>query len=77
LAAAGNLSPFQRMIAPKPGILRAYNQLSGALWVEDSKLSPKLKNMAYLRASILNGCEFAFRFGEAAWLHRRADCSAA
>ncbi len=58
LAAAGNLSPFQRMIAHKPGILRAYNQLSGALWAENSKLSPKLKDMAYLRASILNGCEY-------------------
>jgi alkylhydroperoxidase family enzyme len=46
------------MIAHKPGILRAYNQLSGALWAEDSKLSPKLKEMAYLRASILNGCEY-------------------
>jgi alkylhydroperoxidase family enzyme len=58
LAAAGNLSPFQRMIAHNPGILRAYNQLSGALWAEDSKLSPKLKDMAYLRASILNGCDY-------------------
>jgi alkylhydroperoxidase family enzyme len=58
LAASGNLSPFQRMIAHNPGILRAYNQLSGALWAEDSKLSPKLKDMAYLRASILNGCEY-------------------
>jgi alkylhydroperoxidase family enzyme len=58
LAAAGNLVPFQRMLAHKPAILRAYNQLSGALWAEDSKLSPKLKDMAYLRASILNGCEY-------------------
>jgi alkylhydroperoxidase family enzyme len=58
LAASGNLSPFQRMLAHKPGILRSYNQLSGALWAEDSKLSPKLKDMAYLRVSILNGCEY-------------------
>jgi alkylhydroperoxidase family enzyme len=58
LAASGSLTPFQRMIAHKPGILRAYHQLSGALWAEDSKLSPKLKDMAYLRASILNGCEY-------------------
>lgn len=58
LAAAGTLSPFQRMLAHRPPVLRAYNQLSGALWAEDSKLSPKLKDMAYLRASILNGCEY-------------------
>jgi alkylhydroperoxidase family enzyme len=58
LAAAGNLTPFQRMLAHKPAILRAYNQLSGAVWAEDSKLSPKLKDLAYLRASILNGCEY-------------------
>jgi alkylhydroperoxidase family enzyme len=58
LAAARNLSPFQRMLAHKPAIMRAYNQLSGALWAEDSKLSPKLKDMAYLRASIVNSCEY-------------------
>ena len=58
LAGAGNLTPFQRMLAHKPGILRAYNQLSGALWADDSKLAPKLKDLAYLRASILNGCEY-------------------
>jgi len=58
LRAAGSLSPFMRMLAHKPAILRAYNQLSGALWAADSKLPEKLKDMAYLRASILNGCEY-------------------
>lgn len=58
LAASNSLTPFQRMLAHKPGILRSYNQLSGALWAEDSKLSPKLKDLAYLRVSILNGCEY-------------------
>ena len=58
LAAAGNLKPFQRMLARKPAILRAFNQLSGAVWAEDSKLSPKLKDLAYLRASIISGCEY-------------------
>jgi alkylhydroperoxidase family enzyme len=58
LAAAHNLSPFQRMLAHKPAIMRAYNQLSGALWAEDSKLSPKLKELAYLRTSILNSCTY-------------------
>lgn len=58
LAATGSLSPLMRMLAHKPGILRAYNQLSGALWAPDSKLPEKLKDLAYLRASILNGCEY-------------------
>lgn len=58
LAESGNLSPFQRMLAHKPAILRAYNQLSGALWAPDSKLSEKLKDLAYLRTSILNGCQY-------------------
>lgn len=52
------VSPFFRMLAHKPAILRAYNQLSGALWAADSKLPEKLKDLAYLRASILNGCEY-------------------
>jgi alkylhydroperoxidase family enzyme len=58
LAREDKLKPFQRMLAHKPAILRAYNQLSGALWAEDSKLSPKLKDLAYLRASIISGCEY-------------------
>lgn len=58
LAAADKLNPFQRTLALKPAIMRAYNQLSGALWAEDSKLSPRLKDLAYLRASILAGCEY-------------------
>lgn len=58
LAASHNLSPFQRMLAHKPAILRAYNQLSGALWAADSKLPEKLKDLAYLRTSIVNGCEY-------------------
>ena len=59
MAAGGtDPSPFMRMLAHKPAILRAYNQLSGALWAADSKLSEKLKELAYLRTSIINGCEY-------------------
>jgi alkylhydroperoxidase family enzyme len=46
------------MLAHKPAVLRAYNQLFGALFAEDSQLSPKLKELAYLRVSILNGCTY-------------------
>jgi alkylhydroperoxidase family enzyme len=59
MAASGTVvSPFIGMLAHKPAVLRAYNQLSGALWGADSKLPQKLKDLAYLRASILNGCEY-------------------
>jgi alkylhydroperoxidase family enzyme len=47
-----------KMLAHEPTVLRAYNQLSGALFTDDSKLSPKLKELAYLRVSILNGCDY-------------------
>ena len=52
------VSPFFRMLANKPAVLRAYNLLSGALWAEDSKLPARLKDLVYLRASIINGCEY-------------------
>ncbi len=58
LAPDGKVAPFYRMLAHKPAILRGYTQLSGALWSDDSALPPKLKDLAYLRASILNGCEY-------------------
>jgi alkylhydroperoxidase family enzyme len=45
------------MLAHKPDVLRAFNQLSGAIWAEGT-LAPKLKELAYLRVSILNGCAY-------------------
>lgn len=58
LAPEGEPVPFYRVLAHKPAVLRAYTQLSGALWADDSALEPKLKDLAYLRASIINGCEY-------------------
>lgn len=58
VASGSTVSPFTRMLAHKPAILRAYNQLSGALWAADSKLPERLKDLAYLRVAILNGCEY-------------------
>ncbi len=58
LAPDGKVAPFFRMLAHKPAVLRAYNQLSGALWAADSKLPEKLKDLAYLTVSIRNGCEY-------------------
>lgn len=56
--AGATVTPFVRMLSHKPAILRAYNQLSGALWAADSRLPENLKDLAYLRASVLNGCEY-------------------
>ena len=47
-----------KVLARSPAILRAYNQLSGALFPDDSRLSAKIKELAYLRVSILNGCAY-------------------
>jgi alkylhydroperoxidase family enzyme len=44
-------------LANKPDVLRAFLQLDGAIWA-DGALSPKLKDLAYLRDSIRNGCEY-------------------
>jgi alkylhydroperoxidase family enzyme len=54
---SGSVSTFNKMLAHKPDILRAFNHLSGALWAEGA-LSPTLKELAYLRTSILNGCAY-------------------
>jgi alkylhydroperoxidase family enzyme len=53
----GQVSNFHKMLAHRPDVLRAFNQLNGALWASGA-LAPRLKDLAYLRASILNGCEF-------------------
>ena len=43
---SGSVSTFNKMLAHKPEVLRAFNQLSGALWAEGA-LSPTLKELAY------------------------------
>jgi alkylhydroperoxidase family enzyme len=54
---AGGVAPYFKVLAHKPDVLRAFNQLHAAIWTEGA-LSAKLKHLAYLRASILDGCEF-------------------
>jgi alkylhydroperoxidase family enzyme len=54
---SGSVSTFNKMLAHKPEILRAFNQLSGAIWAEGA-LSPTLKELAYLWTSLLNGCAY-------------------
>jgi alkylhydroperoxidase family enzyme len=53
----GSVSNFSRMLANRPAVLRAYNQLYGTLWSE-SALPVAIKELAFLRVSILNGCEY-------------------
>ena len=54
---SGTISNFNKMLAHKPEILRAFNQMSSAVWA-DGALSAKLKDLAYLRVSIVNGCAY-------------------
>ncbi len=53
----GTISNLNKMLAHKPDVLRAFNQLSSAVWA-DGTLTAKLKDLAYLRVSILNGCAY-------------------
>lgn len=53
----GRVPNFFKMLGRKPDVLRAYTQLSGAVWA-DGALSARLKELAYLRTSIVNGCEY-------------------
>jgi alkylhydroperoxidase family enzyme len=53
----GRVSPFFKMLGNKPELLRAFNQLYGVVWAEGA-LAARLKELAYLRVSILNGCGY-------------------
>jgi alkylhydroperoxidase family enzyme len=53
----GTVSNFYKVLAHKPALLRAFTQLYGAVW-DDGALSPNLKELAYLRTSIMNGCDY-------------------
>ena len=53
----GSVSDFTKMLAHKPEVLRAFNQLFAAVMAEDT-LSRKLKELAFLRVSILNRCAY-------------------
>ena len=53
----GTVSNFYKVLAHKPALLRAFTQLYATLW-EDGVLDARLKELAYLRTSIVNGCEY-------------------
>jgi alkylhydroperoxidase family enzyme len=54
---SGSVAPYFRVLAHKPDVLRAFSQLHAAI-MADGALSAKLKDLAYLRVSILDGCGF-------------------
>ena len=54
---SGSVSTLNKMLAHKPEVLRAFNQLSGAIWAEGA-LASRLKELAYLRVSMHNGCAY-------------------
>jgi alkylhydroperoxidase family enzyme len=54
---SGSVAPYFKVLAHKPDVLRAFNQLHAAIWAEGA-LSAKLKHLAYLRVAILDGCGF-------------------
>lgn len=54
---SGSVAPYFRVLAHKPDVLRAFNQLHATIWA-DGALDAKLKHLAYLRASILGGCGY-------------------
>ena len=53
----GRVSSLYKMLGNQPELLRGFNQLYGAVWAEGA-LAAKLKELAYLRVSILNGCGY-------------------
>ena len=57
-SSGGTVSNFSRMVAHKPDVLRAYNQMVGAVMNAEGALPRRLKELAYLRASLLNACTY-------------------
>ncbi|MBI4240989.1 MAG: carboxymuconolactone decarboxylase family protein [Candidatus Rokubacteria bacterium] len=53
----GRVSTFVKMLAHKPDVLRTFLEFYPQI-VGPGKLSPKLKELAYLRTSIYNGCAY-------------------
>ncbi len=54
---AGRVNNFLKMLAHKPDVLKTFGPFYQAVWAEGA-LSPRLKELAYLRTSISNGCAY-------------------
>jgi alkylhydroperoxidase family enzyme len=51
----GRISTFYKMLAYRPEVLKGFLQLEAAVLGADA-LPDRFKDLAYLRASLLNGC---------------------
>ena len=53
----GRVINFFKMMAHKPDVLSPFLEFYNQVWAPGA-LSPKIKELAYLRTSIMNGCEY-------------------
>ncbi len=53
----GRVLNFFKVMAHKPNVLGPFLEFYNQVWAPGA-LSPKIKELAYLRASIMNGCEY-------------------
>lgn len=53
----GRVATLYKMLAHKPEVLRTFDAFYQAIWAPGA-LESKLKVLAYLRTSLLNGCAF-------------------
>ena len=53
----GRVLNFFKVIANKPNVLGPFLEFYSQVWAP-GELSPKIKELAYLRTSIMNGCDY-------------------
>lgn len=51
---------FWKVLAHKPNVLKAFMEFDTQVWAPGA-LTPKIKELVYLRASVMNGCEYSIR----------------
>ncbi|MFQ5519968.1 MAG: carboxymuconolactone decarboxylase family protein [Candidatus Methylomirabilia bacterium] len=54
--AIGRVPNFYKLLAHSPKVLTGYGSLSRAL--KETRLDPKLRELAYLKTSRVNGCQY-------------------
>jgi alkylhydroperoxidase family enzyme len=53
----GRMPGFFGVMAHRPGVLKTLVPLYGAI-MNEGTVEPKLKELAYLKTSLVNGCEY-------------------
>jgi alkylhydroperoxidase family enzyme len=54
----GRVINFFKMMAHKPNILGPFADFYSQVWAPAGALSLKIREFAYLRTSLMNGCEY-------------------